>query len=358
MARGDSVHSSPTIHRFLMPVSPLLSNLKSFQQALIAWFKDHGKDYPWRRTTDGYAILVSEMMLQQTQISSVLGKGYYKRWMEQFPTIQSLAEADESTLLRAWEGLGYYQRARNLQRTAKQIMAQGASFPDTAQALAMLPGIGRYTAGAVATFAFNAPEPIIDANITRVLSRLFDFHEPTDSTAGRQQLWDWATTLVPKKDARLYNSGLMELGQVLCKPKAPDCEQCPVSKFCLAKNHSPESLPVKSPKTPTVHLTEHIAWTVRNGQLLLAQEKGKRRQGLWKLPERPASHFNSSRARLLHTMSYSITHFRVKSNLYSDNSIQELDHESFHPFASLPQLPMPAPYRRIIEVMDNITKVY
>lgn len=339
-----------------MPTSPLLSNIKSFQKALIAWFKDHGKDYPWRRTTDGYAILVSEMMLQQTQISSVLGKGYYKRWMEKFPTMQSLAEADESTLLRAWEGLGYYQRARNLQRAVRQIIAQGGAFPDTSQTLSKLPGIGRYTAGAVATFAFNAPEPIIDANITRVLSRMFDFHLPIDSTAGRQQLWDWATNLVPKKDARLYNSGLMELGQVVCKPKAPNCDQCPVSRFCLAKDRDPETLPSKSPKTPTIRLTEHVAWTVRNGALLLAQEQGKRRQGLWRLPERPASHFKASCAPLLHTMLYSITHHRVKSHLYSDDNLQKLDNESFHPFASLPHLPMPTPYRRIIVIMAAIAK--
>ena len=329
-----------------------LHNPVSFQQAIISWFEENGKDYPWRRTTDPYAILVSEMMLQQTQIATVLGKRYFENWLAQFPTPAALADASEPVLLRAWEGLGYYNRARNLQKTAQAISARGGTFPKTAAELIQLPGIGRYTAGAVATFAFDAPEPIIDANIARVLARLFNFREPIDSDAGQSKLWEWATALVPSKKARAYNSGLMELGQIICTPKSPQCSACPVQSHSAGTKDQPELLQIKKPNRSTVHLTEHVAWTTRGGALLLSQEKGNRRQGMWKLPERSEDHFTESLSPLIHCAAYTITHHRVQLRVYEAPLLEIRENEAFHPLEKLNDLPMPSPYRKALKSLE------
>ena len=202
-----------------------LDDQKAFAKTLVTWFEKGGKDYPWRRTHDPYAVLVSELMLQQTQITTVLSRRYFENWMEKFPTPEALAAAPEEEILKAWEGLGYYRRARNLQKAAAAITSEhGGKFPRDLESILELPGVGRYTAGAVKSFAFGDSAAIVDGNIARVLARLFDFHEEIDSTSGLQKLWDWAEALVPKEKAREYNSGLMELGQTLCSVAAPDCE--------------------------------------------------------------------------------------------------------------------------------------
>ena len=164
-----------------------LRNIRAFRSALLRWFDESGTDYPWRRTTDPYAILVSEVMLQQTTIGAVIRNRRFERFLEKFPDLRSLAEAPESALLRTWEGLGYYNRVRNLQETARVILKDhDGEFPADPPGLESLPGIGRYTAGAVASFAFDYPAPIVEANISRVLSRLFDYREPVDAPEGAQ----------------------------------------------------------------------------------------------------------------------------------------------------------------------------
>ncbi len=326
----------------------------AFATAVSAWFQATGKDYPWRRTRDPYAILVSEMMLQQTQIATVLGKGYFERWLAQFPTAAALAAAPEAAVLRLWEGLGYYQRARNLQRAAQAITTQhGGHCPTDVAALLALPGIGRYTAGAVATFAVDATVPIVDANIARVLARLFHFQDPIDTDAGKAQLWAWATALVPATAARSYNSGLMELGQRLCTPRAPQCRECPVAQHCAGRGHQPETLPRKSPPRPVVRLTEHVAWAVRAGEILLHQEAGHRRQGLWKLPQRDETDFTQHRAPLLHQSRYTITHHRVELSVYELPFLTSTADETWQPLSQLSTLPMPSPYRRVVEALKS-----
>ena len=340
-----------------MKSTPLpLQHPAPFQQAVIAWFEREGRDYPWRRTQQPYAILVSEMMLQQTQIATVLGKRYFENWLEQFPTVEALAKADEATLLRAWEGLGYYRRARNLQRAAQVVLQEhGGVFPSSVAELERLPGVGRYTAGAVATFAFDAPQPIIDANIARVLARLCNYREEIDTSAGQAYLWDIATRLVPSQQARSYNSGLMELGQRLCTPRAPQCLLCPVRTHCAGTENDPEALPRKRPPRETVHLTEHVAWAQRTHSLLLHQEQGQRRQGLWKLPERAADYFIQHSAKLLFSTLYTITHHRVRLLVYEAPKLIPSDHESWQLLNDIPHLPMPSPYRKVVKHLTSLT---
>ena len=215
----------------------------SFRRALLTWYRKNGRNLPWRHTRDPYAILVSEFMLQQTQVATVIP--YYKRWLDRFPDFASLARSTGSDVLHAWQGLGYYTRARNLHATANTVVAQHAGgFPKDVDQIRALPGLGRYTANAVATFAFNQSIPVVEANIGRLLARLLDLQTPIDSRAGRERIWDFASDLVPKRDAAIYNSALMDLGALVCKVRQPRCDICPVRKFCRATN--PASLPLKN----------------------------------------------------------------------------------------------------------------
>jgi len=219
-----------------------------------------------------------------------------------------------------------------------------------------LPGVGRYTAGAVKSFAFGDSAAIVDGNIARVLARLFDFHEEIDSTSGLQKLWDWAEALVPKEKAREYNSGLMELGQTLCSVAAPDCENCPVAKFCLTE--TPSDLPKRKPRIKTTKVDEHVRLVVKGGKVLLEQESGKRREGLWKLPELPESKLGVTE--LLHEMKYSITRYRVTLRVYADKPARTAlakDQEWFSE-AEIADLAMPSPYRKALVALAEAGRIF
>lgn len=329
----------------------------AFARALIAWFGRVGKDYPWRRTRDPYAVLVSELMLQQTQVATVLSRRYFENWMGLFPTPAALAAAPEEAVLKAWEGLGYYRRARNLQKAAVAIAGvHGGEFPRDLEALLALPGVGRYTAGAVASFAFGAPAAIVDGNIARVLARLFDFREEIDSTAGARQLWAWAEELVPEGGAREYNSGLMELGQTLCSVADPACGDCPVAAFCLTP--SPSELPRRKPRVQTTAVDEHVRLVVDGARLLLEQESGKRREGLWKLPELPEARLGI--AELLLETKYSITRYRVTLRVYADKQGRRpLDAgQAWFSREDLDSLPMPSPYRKALVALAESGRIF
>lgn len=288
----------------------VLENRQAFRDALVNWFVRHGKDYPWRRTRDAYAVLVSEMMLQQTQIATVLGKAYYSRFLETFPDLEALAAADDGRLLKAWEGLGYYRRARMLRDTAGAVIARhGGIVPQGLDELLALPGVGRYTAGALRAFAFDLPGAVVDGNVQRVLARLLNFTEAVDGAPGQRQLAEWAETLEDQRRPRLYNSALMELGQTLCRPGLPDCGLCPVARFCKAQ--APQHLPHKRLKTVITRVDEHALWLRdATGRVLLHCEDGRRRTGLWKLPTRAAAEI--SHLPLLAELHYSITRYRVR----------------------------------------------
>src|SRR5438094_2868033 len=245
-----------------------LKNVRAFRRSLLDWYRRYGRDLPWRGTRDPYAILVSEFMLQQTQVSTVIP--YYNEWLRRFPDFAALARASESDILHAWQGLGYYARARNLHAVAITVQnRRGGRFPRRIAAMRALPGVGRYTANAIATFAFDRPVAIVETNTARVLARLFNLCSPIDRTAGRQALWKRASMLVPRYSARIYNSALVDLGALVCVPHQPKCGICPVKKFCRAKN--PEALPIKKMRSPTLRLTENHAFVVQPNRILLTK---------------------------------------------------------------------------------------
>ena len=329
--------------------SDAMKSRAEFREALAAWFSKQGKDYPWRRTREPYAILVSEVMLQQTQIATVLGRGFYTRFLETFPDVESLAAADDERMLKAWEGLGYYRRVRMLRETARAVIAEhGGRFPTELETLLKLPGVGRYTAGALRAFAFDLPSAVVDGNVARVLSRVMDFSDPVDDTAGMKRMWEWAEALADPDRPRIYNSALMELGQTVCRPGVPDCLSCPVAQFC--KTRKPEELPLKKQKTEVTAVDEHALW-LRDGKgrLLLHREGGKRREGLWKLPTRPAAEI--SNRPVLDEHRYTITRYRVTLRVHDGNGcgIQPETDETWQDVDAVLALAMPSPFRRVIE---------
>jgi A/G-specific adenine glycosylase len=327
----------------------IYGEITEFRSELTAWFGRHGRRLPWRATTDPYAILVSELMLQQTQVATVLG--YYKRWFDRFPTLRDLAIADESEVLHAWQGLGYYNRARNLHKCAKIIVAEwNERFPSAVEELLKLPGIGKYTAGAIASFAFNLPAPIVDVNVERAMSRLLNLQEPADHPAGGRVLWDFASQYAQGPNPRLLNSALMELGATICLPRKPLCVICPVRSFCGAAD--PESLPRKRERQKVEKRTESHVLALTDDQILLQQNLGKRWHGLWSLPpletiSEPDQRFDVNLPFL--SLSYPITRFVVRLNVFlTDPPLALRADQVWYRLELLDSVPMPSPHRRAV----------
>ncbi len=243
----------------------------SFAPTLLDWYGENARELPWRSHISPYRTWVSEIMLQQTQVETVIP--YFTSWMERFPDIDTLAAADEQDVLALWEGLGYYSRARNLHRAAQHVRDnyQGR-LPETAAELQKLPGIGPYTAAAIASIAFGEDVAAVDGNIRRVLARLFDVREPARSPLGERQLGELAQVHLSSGRAGDYNQALMDLGALICKPQNPHCEFCPIAKGCLARQLGvQEARPVKLPRKKTPHLTVTAAVIQRDGRVLIAQ---------------------------------------------------------------------------------------
>ncbi|MBN1202634.1 MAG: A/G-specific adenine glycosylase [Anaerolineae bacterium] len=254
--------------------------------ALIVWFEQHKADLPWRRTKDPYAIWLSEIMLQQTQVTTVIG--YYQRFITRFPTVEALATAPLDDVLKLWEGLGYYSRAQNLHRAAQMVVERhGGAFPANQKELLNLPGVGRYTAGAVASLAFGLDEPVLDGNVIRVLTRLFDIDDVVGQTATKNMLWNLVARLLPAGRAGVWNEGLMELGRRICTPTSPDCDACPLADHCAARQlGNQHERPVKLPRSKTPHY-DVTAAVIRHadGRLLIAQRPHDGMLGgLWEFP--------------------------------------------------------------------------
>lgn len=266
---------------------------KKISIPLLAWWDHDHMELPWRQTKDPYAIWVSEIMLQQTQIATVIP--YYERWMARFPTVKALAAASLDEVLKLWEGLGYYSRARNLHTAVQTVASEyDGKIPQTAAQLIKLKGVGRYTAGAIASIAFDEAVPILDGNIIRVLSRYFDIEADVTLTKTRNQLWQRAASLVPDERPGDYNQALMELGQRLCLPKNPACLLCPLKQKCLARKRGTQlDRPVKPArkKTPHYDVTAGIIWrsvddaSSPDGHFLIAQRPlDGLLGGLWEFP--------------------------------------------------------------------------
>jgi A/G-specific adenine glycosylase len=333
------------IGRFFINVNSL-PDAYLFRRALLAWHRKNGRDLPWRHTRDPYAILVSEFMLQQTQVATVIP--YYGRWLDRFPDFAGLARATDSDVLHAWQGLGYYARARNLHAAAKIVVARYRGvFPQNVDEIRALPGLGRYTANAVATFAFDRSVPIVEANIGRLLSRVLNLQTPIDSAAGRERIWSFASHLVPKRNASTHNSALMDLGALVCTARQPGCGICPVRRFCHATD--PATLPLKRPRPQTVELEEAHGFAFRNGRILLEQSRARWR-GMWILPPLEAQ-IKSQPA--LHRSEFPFTHHRVSLSVFAQVAPSRVQHSARRWFSinAVDSIPMPSPHRRALHAI-------
>ena len=255
-----------------------------FNVQLEKWYSAFGRDLPWRHTSDPYLIMLSEFILQQTQI--VQGMDYYLRFAERFPTAESLAEASEEEVLRLWQGLGYYSRARHLHAAAKQI-AEAGCFPRDYSFVRALPGVGDYTAAAIMSFAFGEPYAVLDGNVQRVLSRYFGISEPVDTTQGKKLLRSLADEMLDRQHPALYNQAIMDFGALQCKPVVPACEACPLAETCQAlQDHLVDKLPVKAKRTAVRdRYFTYIYIRTEDGKTLLHRRgSGDIWQGLFEFP--------------------------------------------------------------------------
>jgi A/G-specific adenine glycosylase len=350
----------------------------AFRRRLLAWFGKHGRTLPWRETADPYAIWVSEIMLQQTQVATVVPS--YGRFLSRFPNVTALAAADERDVLRLWEGLGYYRRARQLHAAAKRIAADhGGQFPREADVVRRLPGIGRYTAGAVLSFAFDAREPILEANTLRLFARLLALREEPLSGAGQKSLWNAAAAILPKRGSGALNQALMELGSQVCTPREPRCTECPVASYCIANQEGlQEHLPARTAKPKIEQVREAAVVVWRGGKVFLAQRAaGERWAGLWDFPrfplsadKEPAVHrelidsihglygFRIEPRRLLTTLRHSVTRFRImlechEAELASEKISRSRAGERWVLPASLSDFPLSMTGRTIAQLVMN-----
>jgi A/G-specific adenine glycosylase len=259
---------------------------RAIGRALLAWYAKHRRELPWRSSQDPYAVWVSEMMLQQTQVRTVIP--YFQAWMQRFPDVTALANAPESDVLHAWQGLGYYSRARNLRLAAQEMLrVHDGRVPEQVSELLALPGIGPYSAGAIASIAYGHAEPLVDGNVIRVLSRLFALRGDPNKAPLKAKIWDSARSLIVEKAAGEFNQSLMELGATVCAPRNPRCQACPVAAHCQALAHDlvdvlPE-LPARAKATP-VHVVSAIA--TRGGRVLVTKLRpdAPRWASMWLFP--------------------------------------------------------------------------
>ncbi|UCB49913.1 MAG: A/G-specific adenine glycosylase [Deltaproteobacteria bacterium] len=260
--------------------------LRAISDRILSWYGRHKRDLPWRKTRNPYFIWVSEVMLQQTQVDTVIP--YYHRFLKQFPTIEALAKASLQEVLKAWENMGYYARARHLHAAAGEVVNRmGGKIPQTWDELIRLPGIGSYTASAILSFAFGKTFPTVDGNAQRVLCRLHAIQEPIDQSSTQKKVYELAARMIPSKDPASFNHGIMELGATICKPRSPLCNTCPVADLCLAiQKGLQEVLPIMRERKPLRH-KEMTAAVIgdKRGRLLIVQRPNRGLLGgLWKFP--------------------------------------------------------------------------
>lgn len=338
---------------------------------LLAWYRQHGRTLPWRGYPDPYAVWVSEIMLQQTRVETVIP--YFEKWMEQFPTVNDLAQVSEQEVLNAWEGLGYYSRARNLHKAAKIIVTEyEGKLPHDLKSLRKLPGIGRYTVGAIASIAFDMDEPTLDGNLRRVFARLFDVSEPADSTAGEEILWGLAAENLPKGQAGDYNQALMDLGATICLPKNPRCLICPLMEICKARLNGTQALrPVLKPKKEIPQHTLAAGVVIKDRKVLLAKRPSKGLLGgMWEFPNgrvdgNPAEGLVTAletgyglkvqMSEALGTVKHAYTHFRVTVHAYRCElvSVTEKENLNWIGLRELEEYPMGKVDRQIARMLDE-----
>lgn len=333
------------------------------QKKLLDWYSLNARDLPWRRTNDPYAIWVSEIMLQQTQVQTVIA--YYERWLQKFPTLKSLAEAGIEDVLAVWAGLGYYRRARMIHTAAKKVFQELAGeIPQTVEELMELPGIGRYTAGAIASIAFRRKAPVLDGNVMRILSRVYAVEESISVSKTQAKLWALAEELLPDEKPGDLNQALMELGATVCFPLNPSCDQCPVSRNCAAFALGKQtSFPVKGEKEKPEKI-EAFALVVRreNSVLLRRQPEYGRWGGLWMFPFWPTKKdllFSSSLSEEdivpFALIKHGFTKYRITLRVYESSqaceprklAVSEGGEDRWIPIDELSNYALPSPHKKI-----------
>ncbi|MFM7206797.1 MAG: A/G-specific adenine glycosylase [Planctomycetaceae bacterium] len=320
------------------------------RRGLVRWYARARRDLPWRRSRDPYAVWVSEVMLQQTQVERV--KDYFARFLRRFPTVGELAAAREADVLKHWEGLGYYRRARQLHAAAQAVMVEhGGVFPATLTGLRSLPGVGRYTAAAIASIAFDLPAAIVEANSRRVLARLVGHERPVGG-AGDEPIWEVAEALVPRRGAGVFNQALMDLGAMVCTPTRPLCRRCPVAGDCAARaTGRVERIPVLAAARDTKRIRETAVVTRhRNRVLVVRRGPGEWWEGLWDFPREPAG----STGHELGRFAYGVTHHRVECAVVERKAARATagpPGSRWVPVETLPALAMTSPGRRIARLV-------
>ncbi|GIU80224.1 MAG: A/G-specific adenine glycosylase [Bryobacteraceae bacterium] len=321
-------------------------------QLLLEWYASARRDLPWRRTRDPWRVLVSEVMLQQTRVSVVIP--YYERFLARFPSPQALAGAEEEELLALWAGLGYYSRARNLKRAAEAICARGG-FPETAEEWRALPGIGEYTAAAVASICFREPVAVLDGNVARVMARLTAEEGDIASGSVRLRLKEQAQALLEPAHPGDFNQALMELGATVCLPRQPKCLLCPWQDLCQARRRGLEAeLPVKARRRQPERVALRLALIVDRGRLLLRRrpEDGRRLAGFWELPS--VEELGPERSlKLLGRFRHSITHHNYEVELWHGRMRRSLDGCQWHELAALDSLPLGAMTRKALALWQS-----
>jgi A/G-specific adenine glycosylase len=342
---------------------------KKIQRDLLKWFEKNGRDLPWRRTRDPYAIWVSEIMLQQTQVATVIP--YYKNFLKSFPTVRHLAKTDLSKVLKIWEGLGYYSRARNL-HSASQIVLNHfhGRIPDTLKDLRTLPGVGRSTAGAILSFAFQKEAPILDGNAKRVISRLFAVSDNPARGKTEDLLWNISESLIPKGLSNPFNQALMDLGSTLCTPKEPDCDYCPLRDVCRGRaSGKPESYPSKKMRR-TIPQVASVSAVIRKDRKVLLNQRPPTGLlgGLWEFPNWKIE--SKSRLRLrddiqkemgvdvevekfIGTFKQTFSHFKLSLHVYRCHPINGKGKGKWVPIQGLHLLPMSRIHRRIANLISG-----
>jgi A/G-specific adenine glycosylase len=322
--------------------SDQISRAARARKTLLQWHESHGRhELPWRKRSDPYAVLVSEFMLQQTTVTTVTPR--FHAWMKRFPAISDLAVAEEQEVLAAWEGLGYYSRARRLHAAARSVMEHHlGEVPVKESDLLALPGVGAYTAAAIRAFAHDQHAVVLDTNIIRVLARWGNMITPIDTAAGRSSLEAIADNFFPKTGCRSLASALMDLGAMICTSGMPDCKECPLKNTCAAL--APETLPKKSPRAVITKLLEHRACFQRGDHLYLEQSMGPRWRGLWILPDLGSA---KPSGRALAEITYPITRYRVTMKVHPVKSAIPSGLKGFSQ-EELAKLPIPSPHRRAI----------
>lgn len=375
------------------PPEPVASRtFQALVRSLLTWFGENARDLPWRRTLDPYAVWISEIMLQQTQVKTVIP--YWDRWMRELPDVRALAHAKPERVLKLWEGLGYYTRARNLQKAAQQVVRDSdGAFPNTFDGVLALPGIGRYTAGAITSIAYNQPSPILDGNVIRVLSRLFGIAEDPREKSTNARLWDLALRLVrsadgltnPKLETQnsqlrfsgpcsALNQSLMELGALVCTPRQPRCQQCPLRRRCVAHaTDRVEALPNLGPRL-TATARRFMAFAVEHKGCWLVRRRpaGVVNADLWEFPNlemTDSDHSVDSAAasalgtetghlRPLATIKHTITRYRISLEVYLTTVSGRPhpngdDRERWLALADLNQLPFTSAHRKVLTTLQR-----